>query len=362
MIEIDGTEGGGQMLRTALALSALTNKPFKAFNIRKSRPKAGLKAQHINCFKALEMLCNAKYNDVYLGSESIEFYPGKITGKAIDVDIGTAGSISLLLQAALLPALFASKNVKFSLTGGTCGKWQMPIEYMQNVFVPQLRRFGDIEVKLLKRGYYPKGNGRAEINVKPKLKIDGYGGFNEFYSALSVVNRYNLIEQGKLIQIKGVSHASKDLEKANVAERQAEGAKRLLNKLNVPININVEYSDALSAGSGICLFAIFGRDSETDFDNPIILGSDALGEPGKKAELVGEEAGNTLLNEIKNKSCVDKHLSDNLLPFMALLPGSIIKASEISNHCRTNMSVIEKFLDVKFEVDEENHIISVNKK
>jgi len=159
----------------------------------------------------------------------------------------------------------------------------------------------------------------------------------------------NFTEQGKIMQTKGVSHASKMLSEAKVAERQAEVAKMSLKDLNCPVNISTEYSDALSAGSGITLWA--------KFDSGAIIGADALGEKGKPSEKVGKEASENLVKEIKKGTPIDSHLEDNLIPFIALFGGRI-RASEITKHTLTNIYVTEKFLNVKFEIDEKEKIIS----
>jgi len=350
MIKLDGNycEGGGQIVRTALALSTITQKPFEVSSIRKGRKQSGLKAQHLNCIKALEQLCSAKTEGASLGSEHITYTPGKIEGKAVNVDIGTAGSIGLLLQAVLLPCFFAEKTVKLNITGGTEGKGAMPYDYFKEILVPQIKKFCEkIDVKLVKRGYFPKGGGNVLIEIKP-AKIDG--------------QKIELLEQGNLIQIKGISHASLNLEKAEVAERQAKAAKHLLAGYNCPVDIRTEYCDTLSPGSGIALWAIFSKNKEDiDEKNPIRLGADALGELGKKAEIVGKEAAENLIREIESKAPVDRHLADQILPFMALAKDSKVRVSEITSHCRTNMHVIEQFLGRVFDVSEEEKIISIIK-
>ena len=362
MIKIDGNylEGGGQIVRTALALSTITQKPFEVHDIRKGRKDFGLKNQHLYCVKSLQELCNAKAEGAELGSVSLKYYPNKITAKNLNIDIETAGSITLLLQALLLPAMFVSKPITITIRGGTDTKWSMPFDYFANVLLPQLQRFAKIEAKLLKRGYYPKGNGKVEIKINPKFKLNAFDNFSKFHSHLSQnISKCNLIEQHHLLQIKGISHASKDLQNARVAERQAESAKNILKSYNAPINITSQYQDTLSTGSGITLWAVFSKNKDDiDENNPIRLGSDSLGEQGKMAEVVGEEAAENLIKEIGSKAPVDRHLADQILPFMALNGGSI-KASEITNHCRTNIYTIQQFFGEIFKVDEEEVIISL---
>ena len=334
MLKIDGSygEGGGQIIRTALALSTITGKSFEAINIRRGRDQPGLKAQHLHCIRALEELCSAKTEHSGLGSSTLKYVPGKIKNGTVKVDIGTAGSISLLLQAVLLPCLFGEGRVRLKIIGGTSGKWAMPFDYFNNLFVPFFR--DNIKVKLVNRGYYPKGGGEIEITVRP-----------------GKLNKIDLIEQGKLMQIKGISHSSKILEKVNVSERQAKSARIILNSLKVPIDIRTEYCDTLSPGSGITLWGIFE-------ENKSFIGSDGLGEKGKRAEIVGREAAENFIKELKTGCAIDSHLADNLIPLLALFSGRI-KVSSITEHCRTNIWICEQFLGEIFNIDEKNSIISV---
>ena len=361
MMQLDGSygEAGGSIARVALALSTLTQQPFSITDIRKNRPQPGLKNQHLFCIKALEKLCNAKSEGAALGSTELKYWPGKIEGKAIDIDIETAGSITLFLQSVLLPSMFADKTVKFNIVGGTDVAWSPPYDYFTNVFLPQIRKYANVECKLIKRGYYPKGSGKVQLTIKQVYTIFDFDNFNEFHTNLKENSpKINLIEQGNLIQIKGISHASLDLQNAQVAERQAKSAEMALNKYKCPVKIDINYYEALSTGSGITLWAIFSKDlDEIDANNPIRLGAGALGERGKKAEIVGEEAAKKLSAEIESKAPVDMHLADQILNYMALAGGQI-KASKITNHTKTNIYTIEKFLGKTVSIDDSNNTIS----
>ena len=147
MISIDGSwgEAGGQIVRTALALSTITQKPFEVYDIRKGRKDSGLKNQHLYCVKSLQELCNADAEGAELGSLSLKYYPKKLVAKNLNIDIETAGSITLLLQALLLPTMFVSKPITLTIVGGTDTKWSMPFDYFNNVLLPQLQRFAKIE-------------------------------------------------------------------------------------------------------------------------------------------------------------------------------------------------------------------------
>ncbi len=363
MKEIDGSylEGGGQIIRTALALSTVTGIPFKAKNIRKGRQKPGLKTQHMSCINALKQLCNAKVKGEKIGSCELEYIPREIKTRNIEIDIGTAGSITLLMQSLLLPVMFNRRGTKIKIIGGTCGLYQMPIEYFQEVFTPHIKKYvKKIEVILLKRGYYPKGQGIVEIVIEPKYKLKDFSDTEEFIRFIKQDSiKINLLKQGKLHQIKGISHASKSLESKKVAERQARSARLALLNTRCPVRIRQEYQDTASTGTGITLYSIHSLDkNEIDFKNPIRLGSDTIGKKGKPSKKVGEECAKELIKAINSKAPVDKHLADNLIPLLALFGGEI-KVQEITNHTRTNIWICEQFLGKIFEVDEEKKTIKV---
>ena len=328
MIEIDGSylEGGGAILRIATALSAVTKTPCHIFNIRGGRKKPGLMPQHLLGIQALAELCNGRLEGDFLGSEEIKFWPGGTYRDRISVNIPTAGSITLVLQTLIPPSLFSSLPIEISFNGGATDTFFSPtIDHFRYVFLKTLEKMGGkVEINILKRGYYPEGGARVEIKISPtKLKP------------------LNLIERGLLKKIIAISGASEFLKEKKVAERQLMGVREVLGKLKLSIEERVEYYDARCPGSQICLIA--------EFENTKI-GTDNLGKLGKRAEDVGKEAALELLKEQKSGACLDKHLADQILPFMALAKNhSQVTVSEITNHAKTNIWVIEKFLDGKFE-------------
>ena len=360
MIEIDGSyeEGGGQILRTALAFSMITGKAFKINNIRKNREIPGLKNQHLYCINTLKEISNAQAEGDELGSESLTFYPGKLIKGNYTIDIETAGSITLLLQSLLIPCMLSGKRISFNITGGTDVKWSIPIDYFSELILPNIRRYCNIDMKMMKRGFYPKGGGNIEITFRPLYSVYNHDNFDLFHEhLLNEKKEIELIEQGKLISITGISFATLDLEDAKVSERQGKAAKLKLSSLNIPINISTQYYQSSSTGSGIVLYATFSHDEEEiDIHNPIRVGGDNLGEKGIRAEQIGEKAAENLIQEINTKAPVDEFLADNLIPFIALFRGKI-KTSRITKHSLANIYVIEKFLGNIFNIEKEKGII-----
>ncbi|MFX0107125.1 MAG: RNA 3'-terminal phosphate cyclase, partial [Candidatus Hodarchaeota archaeon] len=270
MIEIDGSygEGGGQILRTSVSLSALTMEPVRISRIRTGRPKPGLKRQHLVGIELLSRMVNAETMGLEIGSTTIEFIPRKRKGGEFSYDVGTAGSISLILQAALPTAVFAPEPVKLALTGGTDVSWSPPIDYMRDVFVHNIQKMGPrIKILLNKRGHYPRGGGRVECEIQPVTSI----------------SRLDSVQFGKTARVCGVSHCVRL--PGHIAERQATAAEDLLRKQGI-LNIEITRESYaknedkhLGPGTGLVLWA------ESDLGWRV--GYDQLGARGKRAEDVG---------------------------------------------------------------------------
>ena len=326
-VEINGSygEGGGQVLRTAVALSVITGRPVRIYNIRANRPNPGLRTQHLHGILALKELSNARVRGAQVGSTRLEFIPGKAEPKHIRVPIKTAGSITLVLQA-LLPAM-AFTGGSFEVTGGTDVPWSPPVDYLKHVTLFVLERMGlRIRLEIKRRGHYPKGGGLVVGEVEP---------WEERKPLIA-------IEWRKIERFAGISHATNL--PAHVAERQAKAAEeRLRSFYSVPVEIEREVSRSLGPGSGIVVWA------ETD---SLRLGGDALGKRGKPAEVVGREAADELLEALTPRKAVDKFLGDQLIPFLAFTGGEV-GVAEITSHLVTNVWVVERFLGKIFEVDGE---------
>ncbi|MFB6089277.1 MAG: RNA 3'-terminal phosphate cyclase [Candidatus Aenigmatarchaeota archaeon] len=330
MIEIDGSKGGGQWIRTALSLSTVTGKPFKMDNIRGLRSKPGLKTQHLKGLNAVAELCNAEVEGNYLGSKKIKYNPGEINDNKLDIEIETAGSIGLLFQTLQIPASKSDKGLKVNINGGaTFGKWAPTIPYTGKVLLPNLRKLGFVaKMDVSRHGFYPKGGAKVKMKVEPC----------ESFIPIE------LTERGEAKEIRGMSIASENLKKSEVAKRQASAAEEYLTKRNFDVDIDYEYVDTSCPGSGITLWCETG-DS--------VLGSDSVGERGKSSEKVGKEAAREIVNSIESDAPFDKYMADQILTFLALAAEnapSEIRVERVTEHCRTNLSIIEKFLPVKYSI------------
>ncbi len=335
MIEIDGSigEGGGQIVRTSIALSTLLGKSIRIYNIRSSRPKPGLKFQHTVGIKAAAKISNAEISGVKLNSEEITYKPGKIQGGNYEINIKTAGSISLVLQVLMPIMAFAGERITLTNTGGTDVNWSPPVDFIQEVFRPILSSMGYIyNIKINRRGHYPRGGGIV----------------NSVFEPVKYLKPLNIKNYKEIQKIEGISHCVK-LPK-HVAVRQMNAAKKFLRENNLPEpKIKIEFykpevDPHLGPGSGILLWCTP--------DNQIPLSGDSYGERGKTAEKVGIEAARKLVNEIKSHALLDIHTSDMIIPYLAIADGvSIIKVRNITEHLRTNIEITEYITKTKFNVN-----------
>lgn len=361
--------GGGQILRTALAMSLLTEMPFTIKNIRKNRPNPGLKKQHVSALKIIEELYDVQISEYKIGSTELSFMPKskKLKAKRVTYDIGTAGSITLLSQSILLPLIFSdAKQIVLKIKGGTDVSYSMPFDFLSQIFLPQIKFLAnDIKIDLGKRGFFPIGNGEISIRIKPKFmnKEEDFRIFQEEMLGQNLA--FNLVEKGFIQNIIGFSTASKQLNERRVAERQERSA-RLILKGYANTNIRVEYTESDSVGSVIALYAKYSPDNyEIDFKNPVLLGSDALGKKDKRAEDVGKEAAQKLVELIKGDACVDEHIADNLIPYLAIVGGKI-KTNTITDHIIANAYVVNEFLkslksEYYININRDLNIISLDK-
>ncbi|MCS7267643.1 MAG: RNA 3'-terminal phosphate cyclase [Geminicoccaceae bacterium] len=320
-MRIDGSigEGGGQILRTALAVAALTGRPLEIVKIREKRPIPGLAAQHLTAVRALAALCDARLEGAELGSRELRFAPsGPVRAGSYAIDVGaaraggSAGAVSLVLQAVAVPLALARGPSELRLTGGTHVPWSPPFDYLAEVWAPMLARLGlAIGLELEVSGWFPVGKGCV------RARIEGRGG--------RPLEPLEASLRPALLRIEGRALAANL--PAEIPQRISDRARKLLEPLGVPLVIRPERVRAASPGAALCLVA---------HHDGWRAGFDSLGAPGKASEVVAEEAAQALLAFERGSAVVDRHLADQLLLPLAFASGpSTFSAEAVTGHLET---------------------------
>lgn len=325
MITIDGAVGGGQVLRTALALSALNAQPVRITDIRGARDTPGLRPQHLAAVRMMKRLTDAEVDGVDEGAQEISFAPRHRPRGDIEIDIGTAGSITLLFDTVVCLGPVLDDPISVTATGGTDVKWSPTMDYFRLVKLPCLRYHGhEVDVQVDRHGYYPTGGGRATLRVAPGEST-----------------AIQLRARGPVDGVRLSSRATTDLEERAVANRQAEAAADALGETGRRVTeIQTEYVDANSTGSSLLAVASI----EGGF-----IGADTLGERGRSAESVGQRVANELEEYLASDAPVDPHLADQLMLPLALAGGDI-QIPAVTEHIRSNASVLEAYgFDLRVE-------------
>lgn len=326
---MDGShgEGGGQLFRTALAMSALTGEAARIVNIRAGRPKPGLSSQHITAARAVASLCDGETEGLAPSSREVVFRPGILKGGSASLDVGTAGSVTLVLQACLLAAAFAKAPTELRIKGGTDVKWSPPADYFARVFLPHLARMGvHSELRVERRGYYPRGGGLVEVRVEPAASL----------------RPLSLLTPGKVRQIGGRAHVSNL--PAHIAHRMKTAALKSLMSLEEAKIEEVVYDQSQAVGPGGAI-VLWGETENA------LLGSSGLAEKGVRAEDIGQKAAEALMADLKAGATMDVHAADQLLPYMALAQGSSsFLVREVTAHASTLIWLLTKFTGVDFRL------------
>lgn len=331
MIKIDGSfgEGGGQVLRTSLSLAALTGCAVQIENIRANREKPGLRPQHLTAVMAVAQICGAEVDGASVGSDELVFKPHAIRPGSYEFDVSkiqaSAGSVNLVLQTILWPLIFAEKKSHIVFKGGTHVPFAPTFNYIADIFLPTVAEMGLIcDYRLVKAGYYPIGGGETRLEIRP---VD----------ELKPIDLSKLTEPISLELISAVSNLPD-----SIAERQMNEATERLQERDLTSAVDIKQYPSPGKGTFVFISSNAG---------PVHAGFQSLGELKKRAEKVADEACDDLFAYLDSEMALDKHLADQLIIPMALAKGnSKFTTSEITLHLLTNISVVEKFLDVRFHI------------
>lgn len=337
-LEVDGAygEGGGQLLRTAVALSAITRREILVQHIRARRRPSGLAPQHVAAVRAVAALCHADTEGLEPRSSSLRFEPRALRGGHHRIDVGTAGSVTLVLQAMLPVMLAAGKSVSATINGGTDVRKAPAADYFAHVLLPLLSRIGArVDFAVVKRGYYPAGGGEVRVAVEP-----------------SVLRPVALDRPGDLVAIEGLAHVA-DLP-LDIALRMRDAALRALAAVpgSAPRIETCLLSNEAAFGHGGAI-AVWARTENS------VLGASRVAERGVRAETLGAAVGEALATDLASGASIDVHAADQLLVYLALAGGGSYTTRVLTAHAHTAMRLIEQFLPIRFMVRETGGLVHV---
>ncbi len=337
IIRIDGSygEGGGQILRTAIALSVITKRPIEVFNIRAKRPNPGLRPQHAAAVKILAEIFNARAENVEVGSSTIRFLPMEMESNSTSskkrIDIGTAGSITLILQALIPAVSISGKRLGMEIVGGTDVKWSPTLDYMRHVVKPAFKALGiEFSISVERRGYYPIGGGVVHVSIEPCTRV----------KAMDLVSAPRL--DARIVSV--CSNLPR-----HVAERQVAGALARLEREGVRCaHTSASLEPAASPGSSLLVYC--------SSDYGPFIGGDAIGEKGKRAEEVGASAASKFLESYTSNATVDTNLADMLVLPLSLADGtSRYTVSSVSMHLDTNLYTASRITSCKYSIEKRSN-------
>jgi RNA 3'-terminal phosphate cyclase (ATP) len=322
MLTIDGAygEGGGQIIRTALSLSLVTGKPFRAEHVRANRNKPGLRQQHLTAVKSAAEISQAKVEGAAVGSTEFTFIPGAVKPGDYIFDIGTAGSATLVLQTLLPPLMIASGPSMLRLHGGTHNVHAPPYDFLERIFLPLVSRTGpQILIELGRYGFYPPGGGRFDVFIEPAVKPQ----------------RLDLLKRGRILAQR--ARALVVNLPASMAERELAVIKAKMGLLDEQLHAEIS-DNAISRGTAVMI------EIESEHVTEVFS---RIGERGVRAEIIAEKAADEALDYLRTEAPVGEHLADQLLIPLALAGGGSFATDSLSLHTITNIAVIKKFLDVE---------------
>jgi len=339
MITINGgaKSGSGTIVRYSITLASLLAREIKIQNIRAKRDKPGLRAQHLKVIQACAELCSGMVENAAVGSKEITYIPKeRFEGGEYEWDIGTAGSTTMFAQAVLPLACFAQKPSRFRLKGGLFQDFAPSAYHMKFVLLPLLKQMGiQAELKIIRPGYVPRGEGIIEIQVEPVSKL----------------KPLNLVEQGKITSIDGIALSS-HLEEKRVSQRMAAECRKALSAQGYKVEIQEIYDkSSLQEGAALAIYA--GTSSGN------IIGSDRAGRPGRRSESIGRYVAQNFMEDVATGAAVDRYIADQVIIYAGLAEGiSRYSIPRITEHVETNLWLIEEFLGAKTKISD-NLIIEI---
>ena len=333
---IDGStgEGGGQILRTSLALACITGKALHIENIRAARRNPGLAKQHLAAVQAACEICDAEGSGAVINSKVLDFRPGRVQAGQYNFDVGSAGSASLVIQT-ILPALFlADKPSKVTVIGGTHNPWAPPFDFLCESFLPAIATAGfHASCSLIKHGFFPAGGGKIAFEIQPWQQQPN-----------RVINLCDPIQDPQIYALVYTAKLP-----AHIAQRQEKLL--LQSELDIKNIEHVEVTD--SAGPGNCVVIKICSSSRT-----VVF--TAFGMKGKPSEEVVGEVAKLASDFLESGAAIDRFLADQLLIYIALSKAGCYTTNELSTHLQTNVEVIKKFLPVDFSVQQQGQIYKIS--
>ncbi len=326
LTRIDGAsgEGGGQILRSALALSLVTGRSCRIENIRGRRKKPGLRRQHLTAVNAAAQVGSAAVQGAALGSTELIFAPQRVTPGEYRFSVGTAGSATLVLQTVLPALLTASGPSTLHLEGGTHNPFAPPYDFLAEAFLPCIRRMGpQVSTALVRPGFYPAGGGRFDVTVEPAKRLE----------RLEILERGALKRRRARAIVAGLPR--------HIADRELKTVRDMLAWDRRALEVE-ELTDSDGPGNALLLVL------ESEHVTEVFTG---FGRRGVAAELVAKRVVKEVRRYLSSDVPVGEHLADQLLLPMALAGGGAFKTLVPSRHTTTSIDVIKSFLDVDVRVE-----------
>ena len=327
MLSIDGSfgEGGGQIIRSSLALSLITGKPFRIYNVRARRDRPGLQRQHLTAVSASAEIGRAQVDGARVGAKEFTFVPGEVVPGEYVFDIGTAGSTTLVLQAVLPPLMIAKWPSLLKLEGGTHNVHAPPFEFLQKTFLPLVNRIGpQVSIELERYGFYPPGGGKFNVYIEPAAEL----------------RQLNLRARGEILARR--ARALVVNLPASIGERELAVIREQLNWADDELRVETS-QNAYSPGNVLTI------EIESEQLTEVVTG---MGERGVRAETVAARAVAEAQRYLATDAPVGEHLADQLLIPLALAGGGSYLTGPLSLHTTTNIEIVKKFMPVEITVNE----------